>query len=382
MAKDIIYLDYAATTPIHPSVIARMQQIQTDSYFNPASNHIAGCLSSALIEEAEEKLLKMLGTSQGKVIWTSGATESNNLAILGVARQRAYRGKHLISMRTEHKAVLDVFCFLEKQGFEVTWLKPESNGKLSLEKFKDAIRDDTQLVSIMHINNEIGAVQDVDRIGLICRERGITFHVDGAQSAGKISVDLSFLNIDLYSISGHKFYGPKGVGALYVADGVLIEPIMFGGNQQSKIRPGTLPVDLIAGLGEAAFISHSQIEKDLIHLMALRQQLIEGLQEVDGLYINGPTKDGYPGILNVGVNDVNGESLLYLLEPLCVAAGSACNSQNQEPSYVLKSIGRSDLEAQSSIRFSFGRFTSSDDIDKAVSIYCKAVKELRSLSPG
>ena len=382
MGKDIIYLDYAATTPIHPSVMACMQQIQSELYFNPASNHSAGCLSSVLVEEAEKKLLNMLGASQGKVIWTSGATESNNLAILGVARQRAYRGKHLISMRTEHKAVLDVFCFLEKQGFEVTWLKPESNGKLSLEKFKDALRDDTQLVSIMHINNEIGAVQDVERIGLMCRERGITFHVDGAQSAGKVSVDLSFLNIDLYSISGHKFYGPKGVGALYVADGVLIEPIMFGGNQQSKIRPGTLPVDLIAGLGEAAFISHSQIEKDLMHLMALRQQLIEGLREVDGLYINGPTKDGYPGILNVGVEDVNGESLLYLLEPLCVAAGSACNSQNQEPSYVLKSIGRSDLEAQSSIRFSFGRFTSSDDIDKAVSIYCKAVKKLRSLSPG
>ena len=382
MAKDIIYLDYAATTPIHPSVMACMQQIQTESYFNPASNHIAGCFSSVLIEEAEKKLLNMLGTSQGKVIWTSGATESNNLAILGVARQREYRGKHLISMRTEHKAVLDVFCFLEKQGFEVTWLKPESNGKLSLERFKDAIREDTQLVSIMHINNEIGAVQDVERIGLMCRERGITFHVDGAQSAGKVSVDLSFLNIDLYSISGHKFYGPKGVGALYVADGVSIEPIMFGGNQQSKIRPGTLPVDLISGLGEAAFISHSRIEKDLNNVMALRQQLIEGLQEVDGLYINGPTKDGYPGILNVGVEDVNGESLLYLLEPLCVAAGSACNSQNQEPSYVLKSIGRSDLEAQSSIRFSFGRFTSSDDIDKAVSIYCKAVKELRSLSPG
>ena len=382
MGKDIIYLDYAATTPIHPSVMACMQQIQSELYFNPASNHSAGCLSSVLVEEAEKKLLNMLGASQGKVIWTSGATESNNLAILGVARQRAYRGKHLISMRTEHKAVLDVFCFLEKQGFEVTWLKPESNGKLSLERFKDAIREDTQLVSIMHINNEIGAVQDVERIGLMCRERGITFHVDGAQSAGKVSVDLSFLNIDLYSISGHKFYGPKGVGALYVADGVSIEPIMFGGNQQSKIRPGTLPVDLISGLGEAAFISHSQIEKDLMHLMALRQQLIEGLQEVDGLYINGPTKDGYPGILNVGVEDVNGESLLYLLEPLCVAAGSACNSQNQEPSYVLKSIGRSDLEAQSSIRFSFGRFTSSDDIDKAVSIYCKAVKKLRSLSPG
>ena len=243
MAKDIIYLDYAATTPIHPSVMACMQQIQTESYFNPASNHIAGCFSSVLIEEAEKKLLNMLGTSQGKVIWTSGATESNNLAILGVARQRAYRGKHVISMRTEHKAVLDVFCFLEKQGFEVTWLKPESNGKLSLERFKDAIREDTQLVSIMHINNEIGAVQDVERIGLMCRERGITFHVDGAQSAGKVSVDLSFLNIDLYSISGHKFYGPKGVGALYVSDGVLIEPIMFGGNQQSKIRPGTLPVD-------------------------------------------------------------------------------------------------------------------------------------------
>tara|TARA_B100001093_G_scaffold517130_1_gene597754 strand:+ start:23 stop:1171 length:1149 start_codon:yes stop_codon:yes gene_type:complete len=382
MDKDLIYLDYAATTPVHPSVIACMQKIQKDSYFNPASNHIAGSISSVWIQKAEEKLLKMLGANQGKLIWTSGATESNNLAILGVAKQRSYRGKHLITMRTEHKAVVDVFRFLEKQGFEVTWLKPESNGKLLHEKLKEAIRPDTQLVSIMHINNEIGAVQDIEEIGFLCRERNIAFHVDGAQAAGKIPVDLSILDIDLYSISGHKFYGPKGIGALYVSDGILMEPIMYGGNQQSKIRPGTLPVDLVAGLGEAAFISHSQIEEDLKHLIALRQQLINGLQEVDGLYINGPTKDGYPGILNVGVSDVNGESLLYLLEPLCVATGSACNSQSQEPSYVLKSIGRSDFEAQSSIRFSFGRFTSPDDIDKAVSIYCKAVKKLRSFSPG
>ncbi|MAD91218.1 MAG: IscS subfamily cysteine desulfurase [Gammaproteobacteria bacterium] len=382
MALDIIYLDYAATTPIHPDVVACMQQVQTNSYFNPASNHIAGRLSSVVIDNATTKLSNMFNASQGKFLWTSSATESNNLAILGAAKQRAHRGKHLITMRTEHKAVVDVFSFLEKQGFEVTWLQPDSTGKLSVDNLKDALRGDTQLVSIMHINNEIGTIQDIKGIGLLCREKNITFHVDGAQASGKIVVDLSSLPVDLYSISAHKFYGPKGIGALYVANNVVIKPIMFGGNQQLSVRPGTLPVDLIAGLGEAASISQQKIKDDLIHLLALKNQLIKGLKKVDGLYINGPEEGGYPGILNVGVKDVNGESLLHALEPLCVATGSACNSQSQEPSYVLKSIGRSDSEAQSSIRFSFGRLTTSYDIEKAIFIYCQAVEKLRSLSPG
>jgi cysteine desulfurase len=274
----------------------------------------------------------------------------------------------LITMRTEHKAVVDVFRFLEKQGFEVTWLTPDSDGQLSPDRLEAALRDDTQLVSIMHINNEIGTVQDVAGIGSVCRKHDVTFHVDGAQAAGKIAVDLATLPVDLYSLTAHKFYGPKGVGSLYIADGISIEPLMFGGSQQRRMRPGTLAVDLIAGLGEAASVSRRTMASDLSHLSALKQQLTRGLQDIDGLHINGPSEGGYPGILNVGVKDVEGESLLHALEPLCVATGSACNSQSLEPSYVLRAIGRSDLEAQSAIRFSLGRLTTPDDIETAISV--------------
>ena len=382
MASDLIYLDYAATTPLHPDVAECMRQVQSEAYFNPASNHAAGRLSLAIVNNAAAELAKLLNVSLTTLLWTSGATESNNLAILGAAKQREHRGKHLITMRTEHKAVVDVFRFLEKQGFEVTWLTPDSDGQLSPDQLEAALRDDTQLVSIMHINNEIGTVQDVAGIGSVCRKHDVTFHVDGAQAAGKIAVDLATLPVDLYSLTAHKFYGPKGVGSLYIADGISIEPLMFGGSQQRRMRPGTLAVDLIAGLGEAASVARRTMASDLSHLSALKQQLTRGLQDIDGLYINGPSEGGYPGILNVGVKDVEGESLLHALEPLCVATGSACNSQSLEPSYVLRAIGRSDLEAQSAIRFSLGRLTTPDDIETAISLYCQAVRKLRSMTPG
>jgi len=382
MASDFIYLDYAATTPLDPDVAECMRQVQSEAYFNPASNHAAGRLSLAIVNNAAAELAKLLNVSLTTLLWTSGATESNNMAILGAAKQREHRGKHLITMRTEHKAVVDVFRFLEKQGFEVTWLTPDSDGQLSPDRLEAALRDDTQLVSIMHINNEIGTVQDVAGIGSVCRKHDVTFHVDGAQAAGKIAVDLATLPVDLYSLTAHKFYGPKGVGSLYIADGISIEPLMFGGSQQRRMRPGTLAVDLIAGLGEAASVARRTMAGDLSHLSALKQQLTRGLQDIDGLYINGPSEGGYPGILNVGVKDVEGESLLHALEPLCVATGSACNSQSLEPSYVLRAIGRSDLEAQSAIRFSLGRLTTPDDIETAISLYCQAVRKLRSMTPG
>ncbi len=378
---DLIYLDYAATTPLDSQVAERMRCVQRTAYFNPASAHIAGRLSATVVEEAAEQLAALLNVKATEFVWTSGATESNNLAILGAARQREHRGKHLITMRTEHKAVVDVFRQLEKQGFDVTWLAPDPDGVLPLARFESALRDDTQLASIMHVNNETGGVQDIAGIGAVCKQRDVLLHVDGAQAAGKIPGDLAALPVDLYSLTAHKFYGPKGIGALHIAAATPIDPLMFGGGQQRRLRPGTLAVDLIAGLGEAAALAKVRIEADLVNLTAHRSRLLEGIHDIDGLHINGPTHGGYPGILNVGVEGVEGESLLLALEPLCVATGSACNSQSKEPSYVLRALGRSDAEAQSAIRFSFGRLTTQNQIDAAISLYRDAVEKLRNLAP-
>lgn len=380
--KPLIYLDYAATTPLDARVAERMREVQDTAYFNPSSNHLAGRLSAQIVAHAATQLAALIKADAASILWTSGATESNNLAILGAAGQRQHRGKHLLTMRTEHKAVVDVFRTLEKRGFEVTWLDPDSDGRLPPERLQAAIRDDTQLVSIMHINNETGVVQDIAGIGAICRAHKVLFHVDGAQSVGKISVDLSTLPVDLMSITAHKFYGPKGIGALYVANGVSIEAQLFGGGQQRRLRPGTLPVDLIAGLGEAATIAAARRAGDLRHLSQLRQRLWSGIAEVAGIKLNGQEQGGYPGILNVSVDDIEGESLLLALEPLCVATGSACNSQSKEPSYVLRALGRSDKDAQSAIRFSMGRATSNDEIDVAIESYITAVAALRELAPG
>jgi cysteine desulfurase len=379
--SDLIYLDYAATTPLDPTVATRMQSVQTRAYFNPSSNHIGGRRSAAIVQNAAEQLSALLNVEPASFVWMSGATEANNLAIMGTARQREHRGRHFVTMRTEHKAVTDVYRQLEKQGFEVTWLVPDADGRLPSERFEASLRDDTQLASIMHINNETGAVQDIAKLGAICKKRGVLFHVDAAQSAGKVEIDLATTPVDLLSLTAHKFYGPKGIGALYVAKGTPLIPQMFGGGQQRRIRPGTLAVDLIAGLGEAAEIAAARYQDDLKHLAAEKNHLLQGIQDIDGLHVNGPLLGGYPGILNVGVEDIEGESLLLALEPLCVATGSACNSQSQEPSYVLRALGRSDQEAQSAIRFSLGRQTSSDDIERAVAIYRNAVQKLRDLAP-
>jgi len=378
---NLIYLDYAATTPLAPRVAERMRDVQANAWFNPSSNHIGGRISAAVISLAAEQLASLLNVSPASLIWTSGATEANNLAIMGAARQRAHRGKHLVTMRTEHKAVVDVFRALEKQGFEVTWLEPDEDGHLPVERFEAALRDDTQLASIMHVNNETGAMQDIAAIGNACAKRDVLFHVDGAQAAGKIAIDLTDLPVDLYSLTAHKFYGPKGVGALFVAKGTAIDPLLFGGGQQRRLRPGTLAVDLIAGLGEAAALAAVSFEDDLKNLIVLKSQLLAGIQAIEGLHINGPEQGDYPGILNVGLDDVEGESLLLALEPLCVASGSACNSRSQEPSYVLRALGRSDLEAQSAIRFSLGRMTTRDEVETAITLYRRGVEKLRNLAP-
>lgn len=378
---DLIYLDYAATTPLAPQVAERMRDVQANAWYNASSSHLGGRKSAAVVEVAAEQLASLLHVNPASLIWTSGATEADNLAIMGTAKQREHRGKHLVTMRTEHKAVVDVFRALEKQGFDVTWLDPDADGHLPIARFLAALREDTQLASIMHVNNETGAIQDIAEIGAACRQRGIVFHVDGAQATGKIPLDLTNLPVDLYSLTAHKFYGPKGVGALFVAEGTPLAPLMFGGGQQRRLRPGTLAVDLIAGLGEAAAVAAASIERDLTHLTALKEQLLAGIQDIDGLHINGPERGGYPGILNVGVDDIEGESLLLALEPLCVATGSACNSQSQEPSYVLRALGRSDRQAQSAIRFSLGRPTTRKDIETAIKLYSRGVEKLRSLAP-
>ena len=379
--SDLIYLDFAATTPLDPAVAHRMQSVQSQTYFNPSSNHIGGRRSAAVVQDAAEKLAALLNADPASFVWTSGATEANNLAIVGAAKQREHRGRHLVTMRSEHKAVVDVYRQLEKQGFEVTWLLPDPDGCLPVDRFEAALRDDTQLASIMHINNETGVVQDIAKLGAICRERGVLFHVDAAQSAGKVSIDLADWPIDLLSLTAHKFYGPKGIGALYVKNGTPLLAQMFGGGQQRRLRPGTLPVDLIAGLGEAALVAAASHEDDFRRLSAQKKQLLEGIKEIDGLHVNGALLGAYPGILNVGIEDIEGESLLLALEPLCVATGSACNSQSQEPSYVLRALGQSDRQAQSAIRFSLGRTTSHQDVERAVVIYRNAVEKLRNLAP-
>ena len=382
MTEAGIYLDYAASTPVDPRIWNRMREVSEQTCANPSSTHAAGRRAQAIIAEAAGQLAGLLHTDPARLIWTSGATESDNLAIAGGARYRAHRGKHLVTMRTEHKAVTDMFEALANAGFEVTWVDPDARGVLDPAVFEAALRDDTQLASIMFVNNETGVIQDIDSLGRICRDRDILFHVDAAQATGKVHIDLDALPVDLMSITAHKFYGPKGIGALYIADrpGCHVEPLLFGGGQQRRIRPGTMPAELIAALGMAAEIAAGRIDDDLAHLLTLRDALWSGIHDVPGILRNGDP-DGFPGILNVSVDDVEGESLLLALEPLLVATGSACNSKSQEPSYVLRALGRTDLEAQSAIRFSFGRPTTVEDVAFAAQRYRDAVVRLRGLAP-
>ncbi len=383
MTAEWIYLDYAASTPVDPRVRERMREVGDQTAANPSSTHAAGRLSQAIIAQAATQLGALLNADPATLVWTSGATESDNLAIAGGARQRAHRGRHLVTMKTEHKAVTDMVEQLVNEGFDVTWVEPGNNGVLDPAVFEAALRDDTQLASIMFVNNETGVIQDIAALGAICRARDILFHVDAAQAAGKVHIDLAALPVDLMSVTAHKFFGPKGIGALYIADrpGCHVEPILFGGGQQRRIRPGTLPTELIAGFGMTAEIAAARIDDDLGHLRALRRLLWDGLREIDGVLLNGDP-DGFPGILNVSVDGVEGESLLLALEPLLVATGSACNSKSQEPSYVLRALGRTDLEAQSAIRFSLGRPTTAGEVEFAARHYAAAVARLRALAPG
>jgi cysteine desulfurase len=383
MTEATIYLDYAASTPVDERVWDRMREVSERTCANPSSTHAAGRLAQEIIAHATAQLAELLNTGADRLLMTSGATESDNLAIAGGARYRADRGRHIVSMRTEHKAVTDVFDMLAKEGFDVTWVDPAPDGVLDPAEFEAVLRDDTQLASIMYVNNETGVIQDVQALGAICRERDILFHVDAAQAVGKMHIDLATLPVDLMSITAHKFYGPKGVGALYVADraGCHVEPILYGGGQQRGIRPGTMSTELIAALGATAAIAAGRIDDDLAHLRRLREALWTGIAGIDGLTLNGDPQ-GFPGILNVSVADIEGESLLLALEPLLVATGSACNSKSQEPSYVLRALGRTDAQAQSAIRFSFGRQTTIDEVEFAAARYREAVARLRALAPG
>ncbi|MEX2496852.1 MAG: aminotransferase class V-fold PLP-dependent enzyme, partial [Woeseia sp.] len=340
-----IYLDNAATTPVDPAVAAAMcRLLSAGSVANPASVHVAGRASARLVERARSQIARLLGTDPRSLVFTSGATESDNLAITGAAQFRAHRGRHLITMRTEHKAVGDTFAALERQGFEVTWLEPGPDGVLAAEDFEAAIRDDTQLVSIMHVNNETGVIQNIGAIGACCRRRGVLFHCDAAQSVGKLPINLKELPVDLMSITAHKFHGPQGIGALYIADRpeCHIQPLLHGGGQERRLRPGTLPVHQIVGFGEAAAIATERQSQDLAHLQALGDRLWRGLRKVPGVLRNGSESRSFPGILNVSVEGIEGESLMLALEPICVASGSACNSKSGEPSFVLRALGRDD----------------------------------------
>ena len=381
-----IYLDYAATTPVEPAVAEAIAKtlMEGGSFGNPSSNHPLGRDALDLVETARAQLAALIGATPREIIWTSGATESDNMAITGAARYRAHQGKHLVTMPVEHKAVTDTFEALQREGFDVTWLPPQSDGVLDTGALEAALRDDTQLVSIMLVNNETGVIQDVEAIGKLCRDRNILFHVDAAQAVGKIRIDLGSLPVDLMSLTAHKFYGPKGIGALYISDrpGCQIEPILFGGGHERRMRPGTSAVHQIQGIGLAADVAAGRIDDDLAHIGRLRKRLWDGISGLPDLQVNGPAEGGFPGILNVSAAGVDGESLMLALHPVCVASGSACNAKSGESSYVLRGLGLDDHLAQAAIRFSIGRHSTESDIDVAIERYCNAVNVLRRMAPG
>ena len=383
--SDYVYLDYAASTPPAPEVTELLHELQAPGAnpANPSSMHVAGRRAAAIVQRAVEQLAALVNCDPGRLVWTSGATESDNLAIRGAAAFRSPKGRHLVTMPTEHKAVTDVFRALEKDGYEVSWLCPDEGGILAPERLEAELREDTQLVSVMAVNNETGVVQDIAALGDLCRKKNVLFHVDAAQAAGKLPLDLGSLPVDLVSLTAHKMYGPKGIGALYVADrpGCQVEPLLFGGGQQRGLRPGTLPVPLLAGFGLAAELAGRRMASDRAHLEKLRDALWGELRDLPGIRRNGAPERTFPGILNVSIEDVEGESLLLALEPLCVATGSACNSQSGEPSAVLRALGLSDAMAQSAIRFSFGRPTRLADVEFAAGRYREAVTRLRALAP-
>jgi cysteine desulfurase len=379
-------MDYSATTPVDERVAEKMCTYLTrqGQFGNPASrSHQFGWQADEAVQQARVDVAQLINADPREIVWTSGATESDNLAIKGVAHFYKKSGKHIITLKTEHKAVLDSCRQLEREGYEVTYLEPESNGLLDLEKFESSLRDDTILVSIMHVNNEIGVIQDIAAIGEICRARKIIFHVDAAQSAGKITIDMDKLKVDLMSFSAHKIYGPKGIGALYVRrkPRVRLEAQMHGGGHERGLRSGTLPTHQIVGMGEAFRIARLEMAEEEARIRVLRDRLWQGLSEMEEVYLNGDFNHRVPGNLNVSFNYVEGESLIMALKDMAVSSGSACTSSSLEPSYVLRAIGRNDELAHSSIRFTIGRFTTLEEIDYIVERVREKVAKLRELSP-
>jgi cysteine desulfurase len=381
-----IYLDYAATTPVDQRVADEIMQCLTmdGNFGNPASrSHRFGWQAEELVDQARNDIADLINADPREIVFTSGATESNNLAIKGAANFNQKKGKHIITVKTEHKAVLDTFRELERQGFEATYLEVEENGLLDLKKLEAAMRDDTVLVSVMHVNNELGVIQDITTIGDICRERKIMFHVDAAQSAGKVKIDLQKLKVDFMSFSAHKVYGPKGIGALYVRrkPRARLEAQMHGGGHERGMRSGTLATHQIVGMGTAFRVAKQDFEKDHAHISTLRKRLIDGLMSMDEVYFNGAIEQSVPGISNISFNFVEGESLLMAVKDIAVSSGSACTSASLEPSYVLRALGRNDELAHSSIRFSIGRFTTKEEIDYTVELLKNSIGRLREMSP-
>ena len=384
MLKQPIYMDYSATTPVDPRVATKMIPYLTEQYGNPASrSHAYGWEADKAVENAREQVAQLVNADAKDIVWTSGATESINLAIKGAAHFYKAKGKHLITLRTEHKATLDTMRELEREGYEVTYLTPEPNGLMDLEKFKAAIRPDTILASVLFVNNEIGVIQDIASMGEYCREQGVIFHVDAAQATGKIDIDLSQLKVDLMSFSAHKTYGPKGIGALYVRrkPRVRIEAQMHGGGHERGMRSGTLATHQIVGMGEAFRIAREEMAVENGRIRKLRDRLLQGLSDIEEVHVNGDMVRRVPHNLNISFNFVEGESLLMAIKDLAVSSGSACTSASLEPSYVLRALGRSDELAHSSIRFSIGRYTTEQDIDYAIDLLHQKIGKLRELSP-
>jgi len=381
-----IYLDYSATTPMDERVVTEMIKYMgpESSFGNPASrSHSFGWVAEAAVEEARKQVAQLVGANPKEIVFTSGATESDNLAIKGVAHFNKKRGKHIVTCKTEHKAVLDSCRQLEREGYEVTYLDPMQNGLIDLKVLEDALRDDTTLVSIMHVNNEIGVIQDIEAIGNLCRERKIIFHVDAAQSAGKVEINLDGLPVDLMSFSAHKIYGPKGIGALYVQrkPRVRLEAQMHGGGHERGMRSGTLATHQIVGMGEAFKIARAEMVAENERLLILRNKLYDGVKDMEEVYVNGDIDHRIAGNINISFNYVEGESLLMALSELAISSGSACTSASLEPSYVLRALGRNDELAHSSIRFTMGRYTTEEEIDHTIAHVRKAVVKLRELSP-
>lgn len=382
--RNPIYLDYSATTPADPRVAAMMIPYLTEHYGNPASrSHPYGWDAEKAVENAREEVAKLVNADPREIVWTSGATESNNLAIKGAANFYKEKGKHILTIATEHKAVIDAVRELERQGFTATYLEPEPDGLIDLAKFKAAIQPDTVLASVMMVNNEIGVIQDIVAIGNICREAGVIFHVDAAQATGKVKIDLETLPVDLMSFSAHKTYGPKGIGALYVRrkPRIRIEAQMHGGGHERGMRSGTLATHQIVGMGEAFRIAREEMEFENARITKLRDKLLHGLENIEETYVNGDLAHRVPHNLNISFNYVEGESLIMAVKGIAVSSGSACTSASLEPSYVLRALGRSDELAHSSIRFSLGRFTTEADVDYTIELMKSKIEKLRELSP-